>query len=158
MRIHYQNGSLPKLFIDPELIKTCIFNSILNAFQAMPEGGDLTVSTNVSNGKASIIIQDTGIGVPKENLSRLFEPFFSTKSAGLGLGLAMTRRVVEEHGGKVDFQSLEGKGSTIAISLPVQYIVKGQDSRSRVKNSLESSTPGPPGPCYNWRYHWLLFL
>lgn len=120
VRIHYQNGSLPNLFIDPELIKTCIFNSILNAFQAMPEGGDLKVSTNVSNGKASIIIQDTGIGVPKENLSKLFEPFFSTKSAGLGLGLAMTRRVVEEHGGKVDFQSLEGKGSTIAISLPVQ--------------------------------------
>jgi len=86
----------------------------------MPEGGDLTVSTNVSNGKASIVIQDTGIGVSKENLSRLFEPFFSTKSAGLGLGLAMTKRVVEEHGGKVDFQSLEGKGSTITISLPVQ--------------------------------------
>jgi signal transduction histidine kinase len=120
VKIHYQNGSLPNLFIDPELIKTCIFNSILNAFQAMPEGGDLTVSTNMSNGKASIIIQDTGIGVPKENLSRLFEPFFSTKSAGLGLGLAMTRRVVEEHGGKVDFQSLEGKGSTITISLPIQ--------------------------------------
>jgi signal transduction histidine kinase len=120
VKIHYQNGSLPNLFIDPELIKTCIFNSILNAFQAMPEGGELTVSTNMSNGRASIIIQDTGIGVPKENLSRLFEPFFSTKSAGLGLGLAMTRRVVEEHGGKVDFQSLEGKGSTITISLPVR--------------------------------------
>jgi signal transduction histidine kinase len=120
VRIHYQNGSLPNLFIDPELIKTCIFNSILNAFQAMPDGGDLTVIINVSHGKASIIIQDTGIGVPKENLSKLFEPFFSTKIAGLGLGLAMTRRVVEEHGGKVDFQSLEGKGSTIAISLPVQ--------------------------------------
>jgi signal transduction histidine kinase len=120
VRIHYQNGSLPKLFIDPELIKTCIFNSILNAFQAMPEGGDLTVSTNISNDKASITIQDTGVGVPKENLSRLFDPFFSTKSAGLGLGLAMTKRVVEEHGGKVDFQSLEGKGSSITISLPIK--------------------------------------
>jgi signal transduction histidine kinase len=120
VQIHYQNGPLPKLFIDPELIKTCIFNSVLNAFQAMPEGGDLTVSTNMSNGKASIAIQDTGVGVPKENLSRLFDPFFSTKNTGLGLGLAMTRRVVEEHGGKVDFQSLEGKGSTITISLPVQ--------------------------------------
>jgi len=122
VRIHYQNGSLPNLLIDPELIKTCIFNSILNAFQAMPEGGDLTVSTSVANSKAQIIIQDTGVGVPKENLSRLFEPFFSTKSAGLGLGLAMTKRVVEEHGGKVDFQSVEGKGSTIKISLPVQYM------------------------------------
>jgi signal transduction histidine kinase len=88
----------------------------------MPEEGDLTVSTNASNGKAFIVIQDTGIGVPQENLSKLFDPFFSTKSTGLGLGLAMTRRVVEEHGGKVDFQSLEGKGSTITISLPVQHI------------------------------------
>jgi signal transduction histidine kinase len=118
--IHYQNGPLPKLLIDPELIKTCIFNSILNAFQAMPEGGDLTVSIGVSNGKATIVIQDTGVGVPKELLPRLFDPFFSTKSTGLGLGLAMTKRVVEEHGGKVDFQSTEGKGSTISISLPIR--------------------------------------
>lgn len=120
IRIHYYNGELPALFVDPELIKTCIFNVILNAFQAMPAGGDLTVSTNASNDRAYIIIEDTGIGVSRENLSKLFDPFFSTKSTGLGLGLAMTKRVVEEHGGKVDFQSTEGKGSTINIALPVK--------------------------------------
>ncbi len=120
IRIHYENGELPTLSVDPELIKTCIFNIILNAFQAMPEGGDLTVSTKTSNGKAFIIVSDTGIGVSKENIQKLFDPFFSTKSTGLGLGLAMTKRVVEEHGGKVDFQSEEGKGSTITISLPVK--------------------------------------
>jgi nitrogen fixation/metabolism regulation signal transduction histidine kinase len=120
IRIHYYNGELPALSVDPELIKTCIFNVILNAFQAMPAGGDLTVSTNASNDKAYIIIEDTGIGVSRENLSRLFDPFFSTKSTGLGLGLAMTKRVVEEHGGLVDFQSTEGKGSTINIALPVK--------------------------------------
>jgi signal transduction histidine kinase len=86
----------------------------------MPAGGDLTVSTNASNDRAYIIIEDTGIGVSRENLSKLFDPFFSTKSTGLGLGLAMTKRVVEEHGGKVDFQSTEGKGSTINIALPVK--------------------------------------
>jgi two-component system sensor histidine kinase AtoS len=120
IRIHYYNGELPALSVDPELIKTCIFNVILNAFQAMPAGGDLTVSTNASNDRAYIIIEDTGIGVSRENLSKLFDPFFSTKSTGLGLGLAMTKRVVEEHGGKVDFQSTEGKGSTINIALPVK--------------------------------------
>jgi two-component system sensor histidine kinase AtoS len=86
----------------------------------MPDGGDLTVSTKTSNGKAFIIVSDTGIGVSKENIQKLFDPFFSTKSTGLGLGLAMTKRVVEEHGGKVDFQSEERKGSTITISLPVK--------------------------------------
>jgi signal transduction histidine kinase len=120
INISFQSGGLPKLSADPELIKTCIFNIIINAFQAMPDNGNLTVTTKVSNGKAYIIIEDTGIGVSKENLPKLFDPFFSTKSTGLGLGLAMTKRVIEEHGGKADFQSEEGKGSTMTISLPIQ--------------------------------------
>ena len=120
IKIHYQCGEFPKLYLDPELIKTCIFNIILNAFQAMPAGGDLTVSTNASDSRASVVIEDTGTGVSKENMPKLFEPFFSTKTTGLGLGLAMTKRVIEEHGGKVDFQSIEGKGSTVTISLPIR--------------------------------------
>jgi len=120
IRITYRNGEIPVLSVDPELIKTCIFNIILNAFQAMPEGGDLTLITETSNGKAYIIVEDTGEGVSKENMQKLFDPFFSTKRTGLGLGLAMTRRVVEEHGGKADFQSTEGKGSIMTISLPVR--------------------------------------
>ena len=120
IKISFQSGGLPKLSADPELIKTCIFNIIINAFQAMPDNGTLTVTTKVSNGKAYIIIEDTGIGVSKENLPKLFDPFFSTKSTGLGLGLAMTKRVIEEHGGRADFQSTEGKGSTMTISLPIK--------------------------------------
>ncbi len=120
IRITYRNCEIPLLSVDPELIKTCIFNIILNAFQSMPEGGDLTVITKTSNGKAYIIVEDTGVGVSKENMQKLFDPFFSTKSTGLGLGLAMTKRVIEEHGGKADFQSTEGKGSVMTISLPVR--------------------------------------
>ncbi len=120
IKISFQNGGLPKLSADPELIKTCIFNIIINAFQAMPDTGTLTITTKVSNGKAYIIIEDTGIGVSKENLPKLFDPFFSTKSTGLGLGLAMTKRVIEEHGGRANFQSTEGKGSTMTISLPIK--------------------------------------
>ena len=120
IKIHLQLGEVPKLNLDPELIKTCIFNVILNAFQAMPAGGDLTVVTKASDSTAFIIIEDTGIGVSRENLSKLFDPFFSTKSTGLGLGLAMTKRVSEEHGGKVDFQSIDGKGSTVIIALPIR--------------------------------------
>jgi signal transduction histidine kinase len=110
---------LPTLSLDPELIKTCIFNVVLNTFQAMPGGGRLTVSTKASDSKASMIFADTGSGVSRENLSKVFDPFFSTKETGLGLGLALTKRVIEEHGGKVDFQSVEGKGSTIIMSFPV---------------------------------------
>jgi signal transduction histidine kinase len=120
IKIHHQYGELPKLYLDPDLIKTCIFNVILNAFQAMPAGGDLTLSTKTSDSRAYIIIEDTGVGIAKENLPKLFDPFFSTKSTGLGLGLALTKRVVEEHGGKVDFNSIEGRGSKVTISLPVK--------------------------------------
>jgi signal transduction histidine kinase len=120
IRLTYRNGEIPLLSVDPELIKTCIFNIILNAFQAMPEGGDLTVITKTSGGKAYIIVEDTGVGVSKENMQKLFDPFFSTKITGLGLGLAMTKRVIEEHGGKADFQSTEGKGSVMTISLPIR--------------------------------------
>ncbi|MEW6419251.1 MAG: ATP-binding protein [Nitrospirota bacterium] len=121
VRIHYQGSEPLKLHIDPELIKTCIFNVILNSFQAMPAGGNLTVSIKASDSRVSIVIEDTGLGVSKENLPKLFDPFFSTKSTGLGLGLAMTKRVIEEHGGKVDLQSIEGKGSTVTISLPITH-------------------------------------
>lgn len=120
IEIHREYEKLPMLSIDPELIKTCIFNVILNAFQAMPEGGTLTVRTQATDNKVFLIIEDTGIGVSKENLSKVFDPFFSTKGTGFGLGLAMTKRVVEEHGGKVDFQSMEGKGTTVSITLPVK--------------------------------------
>lgn len=109
----------PRLFLDPELIKTCIFNVVVNAFQAMPSGGRLTVSTKASENRVSIVFEDTGSGVSRENLSKVFDPFFSTKETGLGLGLALTKRVIEEHSGKVDFQSVEGKGSTIIMSFPV---------------------------------------
>ncbi|MEW6214980.1 MAG: ATP-binding protein [Nitrospirota bacterium] len=121
IEISRQYGALPELYLDPELVKTCIFNVILNAFEAMPHGGKLIVNTQASDRKISIIIEDTGIGASKENLPRLFDPFFSTKSTGLGLGLAMTKRVIEEHGGKVDFQSIEGMGSTVTISLPITF-------------------------------------
>lgn len=120
VKILYQRGDIPRLSVDPELLKTCILNIILNAFQSMPEGGNLAISAKTSEGNVRIIIQDSGIGVSKENLPKLFDPFFSTKSKGLGLGLAMTKRVAEEHGGKVIFQSEEGKGSAITISLPVR--------------------------------------
>ncbi|MBI5641742.1 MAG: HAMP domain-containing protein [Nitrospirae bacterium] len=112
--------ALPELQLDPEFIKTCLYNVILNAFQAMPEGGKLFIRTKQMETKFCIIIEDTGVGMPEELEGRIFDPFFTTKHKGLGLGLALTKRIIEEHRGKVDFRSEEGRGSTITINLPGQ--------------------------------------
>ncbi|MGB9714806.1 MAG: ATP-binding protein [Thermodesulfovibrionales bacterium] len=117
--IEKQYEKLPNLSLDPELVKTCIFNIILNSFQAMSEGGRISVNTKATDNKVFIIIEDTGSGVSPENISKVFDPFFSTKSSGLGLGLTLTKKVIEEHGGKVDFQSIQDKGSKVTISLPI---------------------------------------
>lgn len=111
---------LPKIYVDPEFIKTCLYNIILNAFQSMPQGGELRMEVRHLDTKVFISIQDTGIGIPKEKLSMVFEPFFTTKQDGLGLGLALTKRIIEEHEGKVDIKSEVGRGSTVTIILPVK--------------------------------------
>ncbi len=112
--------SLPELFVDPEFIKTCLYNIILNAFQSMPAGGVITITTRQYLNSFLFIIKDTGIGIPEDRISRVFDPFFTTKTTGLGLGLALTKRVIEEHKGKVEITSMEGRGTTFTIALPME--------------------------------------
>jgi len=114
--------ALPRLRVDVELMKSCLFNVVTNAFQAMPDGGTLTLTTEQQEDGFVLRVSDTGVGVSEENLSRIFEPFFTTKSQGLGLGLAMTKRVIEEHGGKIEFSSTEGRGSEVTIHLPLSTV------------------------------------
>ncbi|MFB3924882.1 MAG: PAS domain-containing sensor histidine kinase [Syntrophales bacterium] len=123
-------GFLPELMVDPELIKTCIFNIIINALQAMPDGGTLSVRTERGNGNFVLHVNDTGFGISRESLSRVFEPFFTTKANGLGLGLAITKRVIEEHGGRINVSSVEGQGSDITISLPLLDFNHGKEDSS----------------------------
>ncbi len=111
--------SLPFLSLDPEFIKTCIYNVIINAFEAMPNGGTLTIRTNEVDSRFQLHIEDTGIGVDEEKIPKIFEPFFTTKEGGLGLGLSLTKRIVEEHGGKVLFESKKGIGSAVTFTLPM---------------------------------------
>ena len=111
---------IPELFIDPEFIKTCLYNIILNAFQAMPMGGTISISAQRADNKVVLVIGDTGIGIPEDMLSRIFDPFFTTKSSGLGLGLALTKRVIEEHKGKVEIKSSEGSGTAVTLTLPLK--------------------------------------
>lgn len=113
-------GPVPELFIDPEFIKTCLYNIILNAFQAMPMGGTISIEARMSEDRLTLGIEDTGIGIPEEMISRIFDPFFTTKSSGLGLGLALTKRVIEEHRGKVEIKSAEGSGTKVTLTLPIE--------------------------------------
>jgi signal transduction histidine kinase len=111
---------LPELTLDPDLIKTCLYNIILNAFQAMHKGGKLVISTRIVDTKCCISVEDTGEGISEDKLARIFDPFFTTKTGGLGLGLALTKRVMEEHKGKVEIKSTEGVGTTVSIYLPTK--------------------------------------
>jgi len=113
-------GLLPEVSLDPEFIRTCLYNIVLNAFEAMPGGGTLTVRAEQSNDRLALSFVDSGVGVEREKLDKVFEPFFTTKSRGLGLGLALTRKVIEEHGGKVQFDSCLGKGSVVTMIFPLE--------------------------------------
>ena len=118
---------LPKTMIDPSSMEQAFLNIILNAQKAMPKGGTFTVSTvalpqRKDDGKevreVQIIFEDTGVGIPGENLHKIFNPFFSTRSDGTGLGLAITKNIVEQHGGKIDVQSRVNVGTKFIITLP----------------------------------------
>jgi PAS domain S-box-containing protein len=117
--------ALPTILADPDQLTQVFGNIILNAVQAMPEGGQLTVKTwQVSekparSGQVAVSITDTGVGISEENLNKLFEPLFTTKAKGIGLGLALTRTLVEGHGGTIEVESEVGKGSTFTVKLPV---------------------------------------
>ncbi|MEW6600253.1 MAG: ATP-binding protein [Nitrospirota bacterium] len=119
VRIQKQYETMPRLYVDPEFIKTCIYNIIINALEAMSSGGVLSITTRSADAKFSLAVEDTGPGVPPERIAKIFEPFFTTKVKGLGLGLPFTQRIIKEHGGKVLFESTEGKGSVMTVILPM---------------------------------------
>lgn len=114
--------ALPALNLDPEFIKTCLYNIVINAFEAMPAGGVLSVRATAADGVVTLAFADTGEGLSTHDLDKVFTPLFSTKQGGLGLGLALTRRIIEEHGGKVGFASTRGIGSEVSLYLPVEEV------------------------------------
>jgi two-component system NtrC family sensor kinase len=116
---------LPKIYADYEEIKQAFLNIVKNAFEAMPEAGQFTIRACLkydSQENIEMAFIDNGVGVKKENLGRLFKPFFTTKIRGTGLGLALCRRIiVERHHGKIYIESEENKGTTVIVELPVGH-------------------------------------
>ena len=143
--ITHLDETLPTILADPHQLEQIFGNIILNAIQAMtlpnshptssghkvktPEGGQLTIQTSAgsvgpslasSPGWVSVSFSDTGVGISQENMDRLFEPLFTTKTRGIGLGLAITKTLVEGHGGKIEVESQEEKGSAFSVVLPTE--------------------------------------
>jgi len=124
------DAQLPFVLVDFDQIQQVLINILLNATQAMPDGGNLTISTSVAKGikiggamkdTVRIDIADTGVGIPEENLSKLFTPFFTTKEKGkgVGLGLPVVHGIIERHNGKIEVDSMINVGTTFTINLEV---------------------------------------
>ena len=111
--------SLPKINIDIAQVKQVFSNIISNAIEAMPEGGELRVTTSQTDSFISIAFKDTGVGIPKENIDKLFTPLFSTKTKGLGLGLSACQNIISAHQGKIEFESKENQGTIFTVTLPI---------------------------------------
>lgn len=107
------------LNLDPALMKRVITNLVTNALQAMPKGGRLTFTSSESKKAVSVSLRDTGIGIPEQNLDKLFQPLFTTKCKGQGFGLSVCKRLVEAHNGKIMVESKEEEGSTFTIRIPL---------------------------------------
>jgi PAS domain S-box-containing protein len=112
-------SDLPLVAVDRGQLKQAFYNIIRNAFQAMPQAGLLRIRTDADDQWVSISFADTGGGISAENMSKIFEPYFTTKAGGTGLGLLIVRRIVREHGGEIDLASDEGQGLTFTIRLPL---------------------------------------
>jgi signal transduction histidine kinase len=108
----------PRARLDRSAVRQAFLNLLVNAREAMPSGGDLLLGTRREGGEVVVEITDTGVGMTKETLERCFQPYFSTKRGGTGLGLATTRRIVEELGGRIEVWSEVGRGTSFRLRFP----------------------------------------
>jgi signal transduction histidine kinase len=111
-------ADLPRLPLDADLFKQAVLNLMLNAEHAMAEGGEMIMTTRRDGGEIALDVIDTGQGMTEDVESRIFDPFYSTRPGGSGLGLPTTRKIIEAHGGTILVQSVPGKGSRFSIRLP----------------------------------------
>ena len=115
---------LPPMLVDPELMRNCLCNFITNAAQAMPEGGKITLGAwfDAEAKETVLTFRDQGVGIEPQDLEKVFQPYFTTKEAGIGLGLAITERVIKEHGGGLEVHSQLGEGTTFTVRLPMEKV------------------------------------
>jgi signal transduction histidine kinase len=122
---HVGAEELPPILADPDQPDQVFSNLILNGTQAMPEGGQLTIGARAEEEWVEVSAVDTGVGIARENLGRIFEPLYSTKAKGIGLGLAIVDKLVQGHGGTIVVESEVGAGTTFEVRLPVMSVKAG---------------------------------
>ncbi|MDD4238098.1 MAG: ATP-binding protein [Desulfotomaculaceae bacterium] len=111
---------MPNIFVDGEQLKQVFINIMKNSFDALSEGGKIFVQTswNELDGFAQVSFRDTGVGIDKDTIANMFNPFFTTKESGTGLGMFTSKKIIDNHGGRIDIQSEPGKGTTVVVLLP----------------------------------------
>ncbi len=120
VRLHEELApSLPPVFGQANALQQVVLNLVTNAAQAMPSGGDITITTTLDDGKVRLVVADTGPGIAPEHLSHIFEPFFTTKPSGTGLGLSVTYGILNDHNATVDVDSVPGQGARFVLTFPV---------------------------------------
>lgn len=119
------NSKPPMVFVDPEQIKHVITNLVVNAYQAMSDGGELTIHAQEKEGQVLLMLSDTGCGISEDEMRKLFEPLFTTKSKGIGLGLAVCKNLVTANGGSIKIESEIGNGCTFTVVLPTKEPTAG---------------------------------
>jgi signal transduction histidine kinase len=120
LRVEKVLSDLPRFSFDSTLIESAVYNLLLNGHEAMPSGGSLRVSTGRDGSTAWIDVADSGMGIASDQLESIFNPFFTTKPRGVGLGLAMVSRYIDNHGGKITVASHPGEGAAFRIHLPLE--------------------------------------
>jgi signal transduction histidine kinase len=113
---------LPMLEADSDKVKQVLLNIFLNSLAAMNNSGKLSVKTVTGNNYIKVIISDTGVGIDESNLPSIYDPYFTSKPAGTGLGLAVVQKIMEAHGGKIDVQSVLGQGTDVILQFPLFHI------------------------------------
>jgi signal transduction histidine kinase len=132
---------LPDIDADPDLLHRAFQNLVLNALDAMPAGGTLTLRTLEHDGNVRIEVADTGKGLTQEECSRLFTPYYTTKLQGTGLGLAIVQSVVSDHHGTISVTSEEGRGTSFRIDLPQRQAARpatSPDARAESKTATQT--------------------
>jgi len=114
------NSQMPSINVDKEQIERVFLNVMINSLESMSNGGNMTITTEMEGDFLVVKIRDTGEGIPEEDIIRIFDPFFSTKPSGVGLGLSTTYGVVVSHGGTIDVESERNRGTLFVISLPTK--------------------------------------
>jgi signal transduction histidine kinase len=117
--VKYLSSDLPGILLDEETLYAALLNLVINALQAMPNGGTLTVRTRLTRQGVALDLIDTGCGMSDETAIRMFEPFYTTKDGGSGLGLSLAQKIIAAHAGRIDVQSELGRGTQFTLEFPM---------------------------------------